>query len=50
MIKKRMNTTVSNASNFRKVMVEQGIVYAPRAGQLDFEMPMLREYLRSKAL
>ncbi|MBQ9043445.1 MAG: hypothetical protein IJ111_11620 [Eggerthellaceae bacterium] len=45
-IAKRLGIGMTNASNLRKRLIEFGIIFEVRMGLVDFEMPMLREYLR----
>lgn len=43
----RMGVSVTNASNLRRRLADRGIVASPRFGEVDFIMPVMREYLRS---
>ena len=42
----KMGISIENASNVRASLIEKGIVFSPRRGEVDFELPMLREYLQ----
>lgn len=44
-IAERMGKTPSYARVYRTRLVEQGLISAPRRGFVEFEMPLLREYL-----
>ena len=44
-IAERMGKTPNYARVYRTRLVEQGLISAPRRGFVEFEMPLLREYL-----
>ena len=46
-IARRMGISMTNASNLRRRLLEHGSMSEVRMGLVDFEMPMLREYLRT---
>ena len=46
-VARRMGVSVTNASNLRRRLADRGIVASPRFGEVDFIMPVMREYLRS---
>jgi hypothetical protein len=45
-IAKRMGVTTNYANQYRSRLIEQGIIGSAGRGKLNFEIPMLREYLR----
>lgn len=45
-IAQRMDIGMSNASNLRRRLIEHGVIREVRMGQVEFEMPLLKEYLR----
>ena len=44
-VAERMGKTPNYARVYRTRLVEQGLISAPRRGFIEFEMPLLREYL-----
>lgn len=48
-VAKRMGIGMTNASNLRRRLIEFGVIYEVRMGLVDFEMPLLRDYLRARA-
>jgi type II secretory pathway predicted ATPase ExeA len=44
----RMGVSTKYASQYRRRLLEQGIIGAPSRGRLVFSIPMLREYLRDE--
>lgn len=47
-VAKRMGISMTNASNLRRRLIEQGTITEIRMGTVDFDMPLLKDYLRSK--
>lgn len=47
-IAKRMGISMTNASNIRKRLIEQGLIREIRMGVVDFNMPLLKDYLQSR--
>jgi len=47
-IAKRMGISMTNASNLRRRLIEQGIITEIRMGTVDFDIPLLKSYLQSK--
>ena len=47
-IAKRMGISMTNASNLRRRLIEQGVITEVRMGTVDFDIPLLKDYLRSK--
>ena len=47
-VAKRLGISMTNASNLRRRLVEQGIIKDIRMGVVDFNIPLLKDYLRSK--
>jgi len=47
-VAKRMGISMTNASNLRRRLIEQGIIKDIRMGVVDFDTPLLKNYLRSK--
>lgn len=47
-VAKRMAIGMTNASNLRRRLIEHGVICEVRMGLVDFEMPLLREYLRKQ--
>ena len=45
----RMGISMTNASNLRRRLIEHGVIHEVRMGLVDFEMPMMREYLQGRA-
>ncbi|MDO4796639.1 MAG: helix-turn-helix domain-containing protein [Coriobacteriales bacterium] len=45
-IARRMGISMTNASNLRRRLIEHGVIREVRMGQVEFEMPLLDEYLR----
>ena len=43
----RMGISMTNASNVRRRLIEHRVIFEVRMGKVDFELPMLREYLRN---
>lgn len=48
-IAKRMGIGMTNASNLRRRLIEFGVIFEVRMGTVDFEMPLLRDYLRERS-
>ena len=46
----RMGIGMTNASNLRRRLIEHGVISEVRMGSVQFEMPMLKEFLRSNAV
>lgn len=44
-IARRVGISMTNASNIRRRLIEHGIISEVRMGLVEFEMPMLKEYL-----
>jgi hypothetical protein len=44
-IAKLMGKTVNYASQYRKRLLEQGVIGERMFGKIDFDIPMLREYI-----
>ena len=49
-IAKRMGIGMTNASNLRRRLIEFGVIFEVRMGLVDFEMPLLRDYLRARSV
>ncbi|MDR1015888.1 MAG: ATP-binding protein [Coriobacteriales bacterium] len=49
-IAKRMGVTTNYAGQYRRRLIEQGIIEDMERGRLDFAIPMLREYLEEKSV
>lgn len=49
-ISKRMNTSPSNASHYRRRLLNLGIIMESGRGKIEFAMPMLKELLRDRYL
>ncbi len=47
-VAKRMGIGMTNASNLRRRLIDQGIIREVRMGVVEFDMPLLGDYLRSK--
>lgn len=45
-VARRMGISMTNASNVRRRLIGHRVIWEVRMGQVDFEMPMLRDYLR----
>lgn len=45
---KRLGVSMTNASNVRRRLIEQGLIREVRMGLVDFDMPLLKEYLQSR--
>lgn len=45
-VARRMGISMTNASNVRRRLIGHRVIREVRMGQVDFEMPMLRDYLR----
>lgn len=46
-IAQRLGISMTNASNLRRRLIEYGAIADVRMGQVEFEMPLLKEYLRT---
>ena len=46
----RMGISMTNASNLRRRLITYGIIVDRRMGVVDFELPLVREYLRGEVL
>jgi Mn-dependent DtxR family transcriptional regulator len=44
----RMGISMTNASNLRRRLITRGVIGEVRLGQVGFELPMLREFLRAQ--
>lgn len=47
-VARRMGIGMSNASNLRRRLIEHGVIREVRMGLVEFEMPLLREYLTGR--
>ena len=47
-IAKRMGISMTNASNLRRRLIEHGLIRELRMGIVKYDIPLLKEYLRSK--
>ena len=47
-VAKRMGISMTNASNLRRRLIEQGVITEIRMGTVDFDIPLLKDYLQSK--
>lgn len=47
-IARRMGIGMSNASNLRRRLIEFGVIREVRMGLVEFEVPLLKEYLRKR--
>lgn len=45
-VARRMRISMTNASNLRRRLIEHGVIREVRMGQVEFEMPLIDEYLR----
>lgn len=46
-VARRMGISMTNASNLRRRLIEHGVIREVRMGQVEFEMPLIDEYLRN---
>ena len=46
----RMGISMTNASNLRRRLITYGVIADKRMGVVDFELPLMREYLRGEVL
>lgn len=46
----RMGISMTNASNLRRRLIAYGVIVDKRMGVVDFELPLMREYLRGEVL
>lgn len=46
----RMGISMSNASNVRRRLITYGVIADKRMGVVDFELPLMREYLRGEVV
>ena len=44
----RMGVSMTNASNIRRRLITCGVIADKRMGVVDFELPLMREYLRGE--
>ena len=47
-VAKRMGISMTNASNLRRRLIQQCVITEIRMGTVDFDIPLLKDYLRSK--
>lgn len=47
-VAKRMGISMTNGANLRRRLIEQGVIREVRLGFVDFDIPLLKNYLRSK--
>ena len=47
-VARRMGLSMSNASNVRHRLIVYGVIADRRMGVVDFELPLMREYLRGE--
>lgn len=45
-VARRMGVSMTNASNLRRRLIEHGAIHEVRMGLVDFDMPLMREFLR----
>lgn len=49
-VARRMGISMTNASNIRRRLIEHGVISEVRMGLVEFEMPMLKEYLQASCM
>ncbi|SQH28346.1 Uncharacterised protein [Arcanobacterium haemolyticum] len=49
LLRKVLTQTPQYANTYRNRLIEAQMIYTPRTGYVDFELPYLREYLRTHA-
>ena len=47
-VARRMGIGMTNASNLRRRLIDQGLIREVRMGVVEFDVPLLQDYLRSK--